>query len=144
MRAALTIIAILLILGLLCAVILGLLSFFQSEAVERTTERIGVAVANGIAELCWFGAFGGFILLAAIGAGFLAQGTGRGLRDGAQPAASAVAMLIVASAIKAQIKQGIPVEMPQGWRLGQPDRARWLPEPERPKITVGKGRYEDG
>ena len=140
MRAALTVIVIVLLLGLLAAVVLGLLSFFQSDAAQA----IGYSIANGIAELCWFLAFGGFILLVAIGAGYFVAKAGQGARDGAQPAASAVAMLIVASAIKAQIKQGIPVEMPQGWRLGQPDRARWLPEPERPKITVGKGRYEDG
>jgi len=143
MRAVLTIIAILLILGLLAATILGLLSFFQSAAVERTTERVGIAVANGIAELCWFLALGGFVLLAAVGLAFLAQGTGRGLRDGAQPTASAVAMLIVAPAIKRRIQHGVPVEMPEGWQLGQPDRARWLPEPEqRPQITVG--RYDEG
>ena len=143
MKAALSIIAILLILGLIAAVILGLLSFFQSEAVERTTERVGMAVANGIAELCWFIAFGGFILLAAIGGGYFAAKAGQGLRDGAQPVASAIAMLIVAPAIRRRVERGIPVEMPEGWRVGQPDRARWLPGPEqqRPQITVG--RYDD-
>jgi hypothetical protein len=142
MRAALTVIAILLILGLLATTALGLLSFFQSEAVERTTERIGSAIANGIAELCWFGAFGGFILLVAIGAGYFAAKAGQGLRDGAQPAASAIAMLIVAPAIRERIEKGVPVEMPEGWSLGMPNRARWLPGPEsRPQITVG--RYGD-